>query len=83
MRQVHLAGEQLFVDYAGQTVEVVDGRDRRGAHRRRSSSPCSAPPASPTPRRPGRQTLPDWIGAHVRAFAFFGGVPRADGAATT
>lgn len=22
------------------------------------------------------QTLPDWIGAHVRAFAFFGGVPQ-------
>jgi len=25
MRQVHPAGERLFVDYAGQTVEVVDG----------------------------------------------------------
>jgi transposase len=22
------------------------------------------------------QTLPDWIGAHVRMFRFFGGVPR-------
>jgi len=21
------------------------------------------------------QTLPDWIGSHTRAFAFFGGVP--------
>jgi transposase len=26
MRQVHPAGERLFVDYAGQTVELVDGR---------------------------------------------------------
>jgi transposase len=26
MRQAHPAGERLFVDYAGQTVEVVDGR---------------------------------------------------------
>ncbi len=25
MRQIHLAGEKLFVDYAGQTVEVIDG----------------------------------------------------------
>jgi transposase len=25
MRQVHPAGERLFVDYAGQTVEVIDG----------------------------------------------------------
>ena len=26
MRQSHPAGERLFVDYAGQTVEIVDGR---------------------------------------------------------
>jgi transposase len=26
MRQAHPTGERLFVDYAGQTVEVVDGR---------------------------------------------------------
>ncbi|GAB6052015.1 hypothetical protein JCM17960_08350 [Magnetospira thiophila] len=25
MRQNHVAGEKLFVDYAGQTVEVIDG----------------------------------------------------------
>ena len=38
MRQAHPAGERLFVDYAGQTVELVDGRHRRGPRRRRSSS---------------------------------------------
>ena len=26
MRQIHPAGERAFVDYAGQTVEIVDGR---------------------------------------------------------
>jgi transposase len=26
MRQAHPAGERMFVDYAGQTVEVIDGR---------------------------------------------------------
>jgi hypothetical protein len=25
MRQSHPAGERLFVDYAGQTVDVIDG----------------------------------------------------------
>ena len=25
MRQVHTAGEKMFVDYAGQTIEVIDG----------------------------------------------------------
>jgi transposase len=26
MRQVHPAGERMFVDYAGQTIELIDGR---------------------------------------------------------
>ena len=26
MRQTHVAGERLFVDYAGQTVPVIDAR---------------------------------------------------------
>ena len=25
MRQLHVAGERMFVDYAGTTLEVVDG----------------------------------------------------------
>jgi transposase len=28
MRQTHVAGERLFVDYAGTTLEVIDGRLR-------------------------------------------------------
>jgi transposase len=38
MRQTHIAGEKLFVDYAGQTVPVVDpasGAERRTRVRRR------------------------------------------------
>ena len=30
MRQTHVAGERLFVDYAGTTLTVIDGADRRG-----------------------------------------------------
>ena len=26
MRQAHPAGERMFVDYAGQTVELIDSR---------------------------------------------------------
>ncbi len=29
MRQTHIAGEKLFVDFAGRTGEVIDGRGRR------------------------------------------------------
>jgi transposase len=32
MRQAHPAGERLFVDYAGQTVEVIDGRTGEVRH---------------------------------------------------
>ena len=75
MRQVHPAGERLFVDYAGQTVELVDGRtgEVRAAQvfvAVLGASSYTYAEASWT------QTLPDWIGAHARALAFFGGVPR-------
>ena len=66
MRQVHPAGERLFVDYAGQTVELVDGRtgEVRAAQvfvAVLGASSYTYAEASWT------QTLPDWIGAHVRA----------------
>ena len=28
MRQSHVAGEKLFVDYAGDTLDLIDGRAR-------------------------------------------------------
>jgi transposase len=57
MRQSHAAGDKLFVDYAGDGVPVVIDR-RTGERRAGSSSRCSAHPASPTRRRPGRRGLP-------------------------
>lgn len=41
----------------------------------RSSWPCWALRATPTPRPTWSQSLPDWLQSHVRAFEFFGGVP--------
>lgn len=75
MRQVHPAGERLFVDYAGQTVEVIDGatgevREAQIFVAVLGASNYTYAEATWT------QTLPDWIGAHVRALAFIGGVPR-------
>ena len=54
MREEHRAGEKLFIDYAGQTVPVVDPRPARCV-RRRSSWPCSGRRATPSPRRRGRR----------------------------
>jgi len=76
MRQTHLGGDKLFVDYAGDTVPVivdlVTGKVRR-AHifvAVMGGSSLSFAHASWT------ETLPDWIDAHVQAFAYFGGAPR-------
>ena len=76
MRQTHLGGDKLFVDYAGDTVPViVDRRTGRiqAAHifvAVMGGSSLSFACASWT------ETLPDWIDAHVQAFAYYGGAPR-------
>lgn len=74
LRQSHPAGVCL-VDYCGQTVPVVDGHtgERRqaqifvGVLGASNYTYCEAT---------WTQTLPDWIGTHVRMLAFFGGVPE-------
>ena len=75
MRQTHPAGERLFVDYAGQTVEVIDGAT---GEVRPAQIFVAALGASNMTYAEARwtQALPDWIGCHVGAFTSFGGVAR-------
>ena len=75
MRQTHRAGDKLFVDYAGQTAAVID---RTTGEIRPAQVFIAVLGASnhTYAEATWTQTLPDWIGAHVRAFAFFGGVPE-------
>ena len=76
MRQTHAAGEKLFVDFAGDTVAVIDPLtgDIRAAH-----IFVAALGASNFTYAEGRwsEGLPDWISAHVNTLAAIGGVPRA------
>jgi len=74
MRQAHPAGERMFVDYAGQTVDLID---RRSGEVRPAQIFVAAMGASNYTYAEATltQSLPDWIGAHVRALAFIGGVP--------
>lgn len=76
MRQTHTAGEKLFVDFAGDTMPVFDPvtgevRDTKifvavlGASNYTYAEACLS------------ERLPDWIGAHVNALEFLGGVPKA------
>jgi len=83
LRQVHTAGEQLFVDYAGSTMAVMEGtsgegRTERFARERQAEIFVAVLGASSFTFACATwsQALPDWIGAHVRAFGYFGGVAR-------
>ena len=73
MRQEHKAGEKLFVDYAGQTVDVVDGASGEVRAAQIFVAVLGASSYAFT-EATWTQSLPDWIGSHVRAFCFFGGV---------
>src|SRR6266550_4339450 len=73
MRQVHPAGERMFVDYAGQTIELVDGRS--GEIRQAQIVAVMGASSYTYAEASWTQTLPDWIGSHVRALTFMGGVP--------
>ena len=73
MRQRHPAGERLFVDYAGQTVDVIcpktgEVRTAQIFVAALGASNYTYVEASWT------QSLSDWTSSHVRAFEFFGGV---------
>lgn len=72
MRQHHVAGERMFVDYAGATIPVIENGTVRQAElfvAALGASNYTFAEATWT------QTLPDWIGSHGRALAWFGGVP--------
>jgi transposase len=75
MRQVHRAGEKLFVDYSGATVPVVDART--GEVREAQIFVAVWGASNYTfAEATWSQGLSDWIGSHVRAFEFGGGLPE-------
>jgi transposase len=76
MRQEHRAGETLCVDWAGMTVPIVDplsGTEQPASIFVAVLAASNYSYAEATLS----QQLADWLGAHCRALAFFGGVPRA------
>jgi len=75
MRQTHRAGEKLFVDYAVQTVPIVD---RSTGEARFAQIFVAVMGASnyTYAEATWSQKLPDWIGSHMRCFQFLGGVPE-------
>ena len=74
MRQVHRAGEKLFIDYAGPTIALVASGQEVGRANIFVAAMgvsgycfCLATTA---------QTARDWLGATAQALTFYGGVPQ-------
>ena len=76
MRQTHLAGERLFVDWAGDTIGVINPATGE-EHRARIFVAALGASNFTYAEARWTETLPDWIGAHVNMFAAIGGVPQA------
>lgn len=75
MRQTHAPGEKLFVDYAGTTLAVIDpatGEIREAQLFVAVLGASNYTYAEAT----WTQSLPDWLGSHVRALEFLGGAPE-------
>jgi transposase len=75
MRQIHRAGEKLFVDYCGPTMDIInpDTGELRTAQvfvavlgASNYTFACAS----------WSQKQEDWLSAHVQIFEFFGGVPE-------
>jgi transposase len=76
MRQTHVAGEKLFVDYAGQTVPIVDAQTGEITRAQIFVAVLGASNYTYACAT-ARQTMEDWLGAIADAFEFIGGTPRA------
>lgn len=75
MRQIHYAGDKLFVDYSGSTVPIVDPKSGEISKAQifvcvLGSSGYTFVHASPS------QSTSDFIDSHNKAFGFYGGVPN-------
>lgn len=76
LRTEHAPGEKLFVDYAGQTVPITDRHtgEIREAQIFVAVLGCSNYTYA---EATWTQKIPDWLGSHVRALEYIGGVPAA------
>jgi transposase len=75
MRQIHIAGEKLFVDYAGGTVPIVDAATGEITQAQIFVATLGASNYTYACAT-ARQTTADWIGAQVQTLEFIGGAPR-------
>lgn len=74
LRQQHSPGEKLFVDYAGATIPIHD-RDTGEVHQTAIFVAAMGFSSYTFAEATWSQELPCWIGSHIRALEYIGGVP--------
>ena len=75
MRQEHLAGEKCFVDYCGPTMPVTN-RDTGEIRQTQIFVGVMGASNYTYAEATWSQTLPDWIGSHIRMLEHFGAAPE-------
>jgi transposase len=75
LRQVHIPGEKMFVDWAGQTVPIHNDQDGSVTAGHLFVAVLGASNKTFVEAFANEQ-LPAWLAAHCHAFAFFAGVAR-------
>jgi len=75
LRQQHRAGEKLFIDYAGQSVPIIDPASGEITQAQIFIAALGASSYTFAEASAG-QDLASWIRSHVHALEFFGGVPQ-------
>jgi len=75
LRQEYKAGEKMFVDWAGSTIPIHDreGGATQGGHLFVAVLGASSYTYAEVT---ADEQMANWLGAHMRAFEFYGGVPK-------
>ena len=75
MRQSHVGGEKVFVDFAGDTIGVVDP-DSGEIWQAKLFVACMGASSLVFAEARANEGLAEWLSAHVNLFAALGGVPK-------
>ncbi len=75
MRQTHIGGEKVFVDFAGDTIDIFDSLTGEAHAMKLFVAAMGASNYTYAEACPS-ESLSDWIGVHTNLFRFLGGVPK-------
>lgn len=75
MRQIHLPGDKMFVDFCGRTMPITDPLTGVVSNAQIFVATLGASGYT-FATAVSSQTTPDWLRCHVRAFEFFEGAPK-------